>query len=146
MSDVLYINMKLLLYQLSMIVVSVHVGSALTSSAMNTSGIISKIMNEPFHDDSQKFELIYLMTQTRSRNLNVQNSVFVINWNVFLAVSLKSSSGATIWYIFSDHVDYRYLFSDLLPVRDTLKESYVSSEKAKYEKLIFMQYIEFSLS
>lgn len=129
MSDNLYINMKLLLYQLSMIVVSVHAGSALTSSAKDTSGIISKIMNEPFHDEPQKFELIYLMTQTRSRNLNVQNSVFIINWNVFLAVSIKICFKDNF---FTDHVDYRHLFSYLLPVRAALKQSSVSSAKNSY--------------
>lgn len=62
-------------------------GSDLTKEAETTAVVISKIMNEFQCSESQKSNFILLITQAKARNVNVQNIMFAINWNLLLSVS-----------------------------------------------------------
>lgn len=62
-------------------------GSQVTDEAKQTRVIFSKILIEvPEENQKKRKDFLYLMTQLRSRNVNVQNSIFIINHNVILAV------------------------------------------------------------
>lgn len=65
-------------------VVMVHAGNITTKEAQKTQSIVARLMNKPGYDvdDYKTF-----LSQMRTRDLNLQNIFFVVNWNVLLAVS-----------------------------------------------------------
>lgn len=85
----IYLNVISLVFAFTIKIVVATSGSDLTKEAENTSVIISKIMNELDYSEVHKAEFIFLITLTKSRNINVQNILFVINWNMLLAVSCQ---------------------------------------------------------
>lgn len=63
-------------------------GSKLTAEADMTGIIVSKMLIEISEEDKRRRnDFVYFMTQIKARNVNVQNFMFRINWNVVLAVS-----------------------------------------------------------
>lgn len=66
-------------------------GSDLTEEAGMASVIISKIMNEFHFSESQKIDFMFFITQVKARKVDVQNSMFTINWKLLLAVSFSLS-------------------------------------------------------
>lgn len=84
----LYLNSYCLISYLSVIAAVCWNGALVTSRANSTIAIAGKIMNKFSFDKDQKAELVFVLTQMRSRNLKVENFLFVINWNSLLTVSL----------------------------------------------------------
>lgn len=87
--QVVFINfvpyLLLILFQYASTIVVIHSGNSTTSEAERTAKILGKMISESDYErylDFKKF-----LTQIRTRNLNVQNIFFKINWNVFLTVS-----------------------------------------------------------
>lgn len=62
-------------------------GSGLTKEAQRTAIVISKIINETACSESRKIDFIFFMSQIKSRDVNVKNNLFLINWKLLLAVS-----------------------------------------------------------
>lgn len=75
-------------HDIVVIIIILNAGSSLTEEAEKTGVIISKLVNESKCDLLQKVDFLFFMAQIKSRNLNVQNFMFKINWNVLLCVSL----------------------------------------------------------
>jgi 7tm Chemosensory receptor len=71
---------------LALIIIPSCEASRLTSSAQRTGFLVSELMNKCGLTKVQKFELIYLTSQIRLKNINVECFLFTINWNVFLTV------------------------------------------------------------
>lgn len=61
-------------------------GASTTKEATKTSIIVGRIMNQ-IRNDRADFQ--YFLSQIQTRNLNLQNIFFNINWSVLLAVSIK---------------------------------------------------------
>lgn len=79
-------HLLLILYQIITTIVVIHSGSATTCEAERTSMILGKLISESDYErylDFKKF-----LTQIQTRNLNIQNVFFKINWNVFLTVNV----------------------------------------------------------
>lgn len=72
-------------------VVLLHSASSLTSTGENTAVLVGKIMKTQSSELDQSHEnaLVFLMTHIRARNLNVQNFLFMINWNILLTVRIR---------------------------------------------------------
>lgn len=68
----------------------VFIGNQLTNEAAITESIFIKSMaaNDALYH--QKIDSIHLLAQIRGRNLAVQNFLFKIDWNVFIAVSVTT--------------------------------------------------------
>jgi hypothetical protein len=69
-------------------IVIVHAGSKTTNEARKTSVIFSQIINKVNPSDLQKIDLNFFIGQANSQNLNLQNSLFMINWSTLVTVSL----------------------------------------------------------
>lgn len=90
-----YTSASLLLNGLSLIgyeiliMIPLNSGSSLTEEAKTTISVISKHKASEINlaKESHKIDFIFLITQIESRNLQIQNDLFKINWNVLLAVS-----------------------------------------------------------
>lgn len=76
-----------LFHHLIFMLLTAHFGSSLTKTASGTIVVISKVVNSPVLKEAQKIDLILFMAQIRSRNLDIQNIFFKINWSLFVAVS-----------------------------------------------------------
>lgn len=83
----IYPNALALVFNLLVQTGIVKSGNDLTEEAEMTSLLVSKIMNEFEHSESQKINFIFFMTQAKTRQINVQNQMFAINWQLLLAVS-----------------------------------------------------------
>lgn len=72
-----------------LIMITLNSGSSLTKEARATITVISKHEASGIKSakESHKIDFIFFVTQMRSRNLQIQNDFFKINWNVLLAVS-----------------------------------------------------------
>jgi hypothetical protein len=66
-------------------ILTVYPGVQATSEAERTSVVLGKMMSEC--DYERFFVLQKFLTQIQTRNLNIQNIFFKINWNVVLTVS-----------------------------------------------------------
>lgn len=69
-----------------LIVAIVLAGSYVTREAKATPKIMSTAIDS---SEAQQFILAAFMAQTRSRDLNIHNFLFVINWNAFLVVRVQ---------------------------------------------------------
>ena len=76
-----------MLYYLTLIVLTIYAGSALTKEAEKTTLVINCSIAEVELTEAQKIDFVFFMSQIRSRNLNVQNIFFKINWRTLMAVS-----------------------------------------------------------
>ena len=72
-------------FQYLMMLVSVYPANSVTTEANKMTPIIGKLMSEALKDDY--FELKKFLLQIQTRNLNIQNIFFKINWNLVVAVS-----------------------------------------------------------
>lgn len=77
-----------MIYQFIKSVAMAHVGSSTTEEAEKTPVILARIMSQT-HEASNMACLRNLLSQIRTRNLNLQNELFRINWNIILGVSIK---------------------------------------------------------
>lgn len=66
-------------------------GTVVSKAAKRTPKIISDLMNGSSVSESQKIDFIFFMTQIRSRNLNIENDLFTINWRLTLGVSFANT-------------------------------------------------------
>lgn len=92
-------------YHLLLIFIPIYSASKATEEGESTLKIVSSSMDVRRLNNSQKIDLICMLTQMKMRNLNFQNVFFRINWPVVLAVSLKKNylrkySALTFSYIF----------------------------------------------
>lgn len=69
----------------------VFFGSSLTSEASKTVTVFSKFMATANFNHTQKQDLMFLVSQLRSRKVDVRNFLFNINWNVILAVKFDET-------------------------------------------------------
>lgn len=84
--EIIFLNALGFVFGMSLVVAIAQAGSSLTKEAEATSTTISQVMTKSELSDAQKIDFICFMAQARSRNLNLQSSFFVINWNILLAV------------------------------------------------------------
>lgn len=73
-----------------LIAIVVFFGSSLTSEASRTVNVFSKFMSTTNFYYTQKQDLVYLLSQLRSRKVEVRNFLFKIDWHVIVAVSFSS--------------------------------------------------------
>lgn len=69
---------------------TVYAGNSLTKEAEATAAIVSKFMHEFTQNECEKLDFIYSINHLKSRNLNVENFLFVIDWKILLVVSENS--------------------------------------------------------
>lgn len=72
---------------LALVVVATWEGSRLKTTATATGKIVTQMMCDGVFDQKQKTDFLFLQSQVRSRNVNVENFLFTINWNILLSVS-----------------------------------------------------------
>lgn len=84
----MYVNMivSALSSHYSVVIAIIFTGSNVTSEARATPKILSKFMSE--QSESDKIDFMHFVAQIRTRNLDVENFLFKINWNAFMTVSL----------------------------------------------------------
>lgn len=70
-------------------IITVYFGCKATEEAKATIQYFSNTMNIMKLSDSQKIDIVCLITQMKLRNINFQNMFFRINWSVVLAVSIR---------------------------------------------------------
>lgn len=75
----------------------IYAGSTLTSEAQLFNILVAKAVNKTPKNEQQRNDFVYFASQSRSRNLNIQNFLFVINWNVLVAVNSISFFFIGIW-------------------------------------------------
>lgn len=79
-------------FYLIILVLLAKAGSDLTKEAENTAVVISQNINElecrGDLNELKRMEFISFMLQIRSRNLHIGNTLFNINWNVLMIVSI----------------------------------------------------------
>jgi mannitol/fructose-specific phosphotransferase system IIA component len=75
------------LFYLLVQIAVVHAGSKTTNEARKTSVIFSQIINNLNPNDSMKTDFIFFIGQANSRDLNLQNKLFLINWSTLVTVS-----------------------------------------------------------
>lgn len=73
--------------ELSIVMIISHTGSITTEEAKMTSVITARILNS---FDSR--QLTRFLAQTKTVNLNIENALFKINWNVMTTVSFENRS------------------------------------------------------
>ena len=72
-------------------------GSKVTATAKETLKIISQIVDQQKFSESEKIDFIFFMSQARSRDFDIQNDLFKINWSVLVTVS-EFELEVTIFY------------------------------------------------
>lgn len=113
----MFLNATDLLLRYFYILTTVHIGSSLATTATQTHQIISQAMNESHLTVYQKIDFISLLTQLRSRNFNVQNDIFIINWNVLLQVRQNFRKIKVTSKVFSDDRNNCYIFDHFMSGR-----------------------------
>lgn len=89
-SGIIIINTVAFLFHLFVKVLVIFSASSMTKEAEKLAILVSKTLNEcKFSDGLLKIDFICFITQARSRNLNLHNHFFNINWNVLVTVSFK---------------------------------------------------------
>lgn len=78
-----------LLHHISIVLGVIYAGSSATKEAERTKTHFSKVVNESILNDSEKINFLYFMSQLQARNVNLENALFKINWNVLLTVKPK---------------------------------------------------------
>lgn len=89
-----YLFTRELVFQHMLTVAIVLAGSYVTREAKATPKIMSTAIDS---SEAQQFVLAAFMAQTRSRDLNIHNFLFVINWKAFLVVRMKKRL-SYVWY------------------------------------------------
>lgn len=85
----LTINTACLIHYLLFIGLVVQHGSSLTQEATKTAQAFGKLMNSSsVFGGTRRVDMIYSMSQLESRSLSIENEMFVIDWKVFVSVSL----------------------------------------------------------
>lgn len=79
-----------LLHHISIVLGVIYAGSSATNEAERTKTNFRKAVNESILNDSEKINFLYFMSQLRARNVNLENALFKINWNVLLTVKPKN--------------------------------------------------------
>lgn len=74
----------------------VFTGNLLSAEASRTAKIYSKLQARFTVTDAQKLNVVYVITQLKSRNSSVENFLFKIDWKVVLAVSVKLAKSSTM--------------------------------------------------
>lgn len=96
----------------------VYFGSSLTSEASRTVTVFSKFMAISNFYYTQKQDLIFLLSQLRSRKVEVRNFLFIVSWNVIVAVSFDWLLGSICLKLvsFKGHVNRCNILDHHLPV------------------------------
>lgn len=96
---VLPINVSCFIHFFFFVVCVTHFGSSLAKETRKTITMFSKTMNSLAVDgDSQKVDLIYVLSQLKSRNVIIQNDVFPIDWKAFVSVSVIDVDNQLVLY------------------------------------------------
>lgn len=108
----LFLDLVSLVLSLFMMISIVCIGSLTTSEAEQTSVILTKVSNEFLLDDSQKIDFVYFLAKAKTRNLNLSNSLFDINWNIFVSVSkgkkVKKFQNNELFVIIHSSISFQY--------------------------------------
>jgi hypothetical protein len=79
-------NFSVLITNLTFITSVVHAGSRTTRAGVKAQADFSRILNRKPTSNDEKLELVHVLMQMKLRNLNFENNLFKINWNVLIAV------------------------------------------------------------
>jgi hypothetical protein len=112
-SSIILLNIGIIVQNILMLCTIVHAGSQTTQVAERNRLLLMKRAQE---EDEQK---ILMLMQIQSRNLNIQNDFFKINWSVLTRVSgwLRFERTEIEGLLFPDAVDACNLPGDLVSVR-----------------------------
>lgn len=83
-----------------------YVGSSTTTEAEKPLKVVSKALGSLNFEENLKVDLNFFLIQMQSRNKNLQNNFFVINWNFILAVIMINFQYAKFylkWFSVSGH-------------------------------------------
>lgn len=73
-------------------VLLVYAGSSMTSTAQETSAILSKIAQKEIKSGTGKVgEISNILSLLQYRNLHLQNAIFKVDWSLLIAVSSKTN-------------------------------------------------------
>jgi hypothetical protein len=84
--DVLFNGLGLVIHT-AWISATVYFGDSTTKTAQTGTEILGRFMSTKHFSDKEKLNLMFVMSQLRSRNVCIQNTLFKINWSVLLTVS-----------------------------------------------------------
>lgn len=102
-------------FQYLFMVVNVYSANSVTAEANAMSPVIGKLMSESSKDDY--FELKKFLSQIQTRNLNIQNIFFKINWNLLVVVSyFKENEISKVKYVFSGNFNCGHILNNHLSV------------------------------
>lgn len=76
-----------LLHHISIVLAVVYAGSSATKEAERTKTNYGKVVNESILNDSEKINFLFFMSQLQARNVNLENVLFKVNWNVLVTVN-----------------------------------------------------------
>jgi hypothetical protein len=126
-------HISLILVQFLMKLVIVLAGHKTTKEAEETSSIVARILVDS--NSSETEDLKKFLVLIRTRNLKVQNSLFVLDWHLMLTVSLDLMTFhqlMTIYLNFLDNVHNRHLFSHNMPIRRLEAKNLKERERENY--------------
>lgn len=75
-----------LLFYSFLIIAIAYSASSLSSEAELTMVLITELSEAMNINFCEKIDFIFHMTRVRTRNVNIQNFIFVINWKITLSV------------------------------------------------------------
>lgn len=98
-----------------------HAGCSTTTEAEKTSVILARIMNETPEESEVKC-LKNLLSQFRTRNLNIKSAFFNVNWNIILSVSVITSvqPSISLLNLITVYIDHRYLFGHHMSIWNSI--------------------------
>jgi hypothetical protein len=70
-------------------ITAISAGSSTTKEGLKSQTLFSQVLSDDNLDEMQKLDLVCFMTQIKSRDLNLQNDLFRINWSVLMTVSFE---------------------------------------------------------
>lgn len=109
-------SLILITLQYFMKLIVVFSTSKTTAEANETSVIVARIMNEC--DDVETYNCKKFLLQIQTRNLNIQNVFFVINWSLLLMVKFKGCELTTSFWLYfvSDDFNCCHISCHHMPV------------------------------
>lgn len=81
---VIYLDSATLVFQYILLIFIIYAGSVVTKEVKTAVKNISKLMDD---DEAHYIDSVNFISQISARNLNVENFLFSLNWEVLLTVT-----------------------------------------------------------
>jgi hypothetical protein len=66
-----------------------HIGHTTVADAKKTKNFIAKYLNQLPQNHLMRHDFFSALMQLEMRNISLENSFFIIDWNIILAVSIE---------------------------------------------------------